>query len=59
MIYDPNDPATAEDCPLCTGDYSDDFVEMIKAAALNVSPSMSADEMKAWLTQLDETLPHR
>ncbi len=37
-----------EDCPLCRGEVSPEFVEMVKGAKA-VGPPMSADELKAWL----------
>ena len=41
-----------EDCPLCRGDVSPEFVEMIKAAAEQTGEPMTGDEFRAWLRTL-------
>ena len=49
-----------DDCPICRGEMSDEFVAMIQqAAAAEPGPSMSAEEFLAWLDGLDVGSPHR
>lgn len=42
-----------DDCPLCRGDYSDEFVEMILSAK-PMEKRMTADEFVAWLSRIGD-----
>ena len=49
-----------DNCPICRGEMSDEFVAMIQqAAAAESGPSMSAEEFLAWLDGLDVGSPHQ
>ena len=46
--FDAYDP----DCPLCTGDYSEEWLAEIVAAAEAPGITMTADEFSEWLSKL-------
>lgn len=49
-----------DDCPICRGEMSDEFVAMIElAGAAEPGPSMTAEQFKAWLDGLDAGSTHR
>lgn len=48
-----------DDCPICRGEMSDEFVAMIEqTAAAEPGPSMTAEEFIARLRDIDARSPH-
>lgn len=48
-----------DQCPICLGEVSDEFVAMIEQAAAQPGRPMAFDDAIAWLREFDVTSPPR